>query len=47
MWDKLSLQWKLPNLEALVTEVGLSELPAAIERILQGEQVGRVLVRLD
>ncbi len=47
MWDRLSLQWKLPNLEALATEVGLNELPAAIERILQGEQVGRVLVRLD
>ncbi|KAB0550022.1 YhdH/YhfP family quinone oxidoreductase [Pseudomonas argentinensis] len=47
MWDKLSLQWKLPNLQALASEVGLEELPAAIERILQGEQVGRVLVRLD
>lgn len=47
MWDKLSLQWKLPNLDDLVTEVGLTQLPAAIEQILRGEQVGRVLVRLD
>lgn len=47
MWDKLSLQWKLPNLDDLVTEVGLMQLPAAIEQILRGEQVGRVLVRLD
>lgn len=47
MWDKLSLQWKLPNLDDLVTEVSLTQLPAAIEQILRGEQVGRVLVRLD
>jgi len=47
MWDKLSLQWKLPNLDDLVTEVGLTQLPAAIAQMLRGEQVGRVLVRLD
>lgn len=47
MWDKLSLQWKLPNLDDLVTEVSLTQLPAAIAQILRGEQVGRVLVRLD
>lgn len=46
MWDRLSVQWKLPNLDELVTEVGLAQLPEAIERILQGGQVGRVLVRL-
>jgi len=47
MWDKLSLQWKLPNLDSLVQEIALEELPAAIERILAGQQVGRMLVRLD
>ncbi len=47
MWDKLSLQWKLPNLDELVHEITLQELPDAIERILAGQQVGRVLVRLD
>jgi len=46
MWDKLSLQWKL-DLSALCQEVGLEELPAAIERILAGGMVGRILVRLD
>lgn len=46
MWDKLSVQWKL-DLNALVTEVALDELPQAIPRILAGELVGRVLVRLD
>ena len=47
MWDKLSLQWKVPNLADLVEEVTLDELPVAIERILAGGQVGRTLVRLD
>ncbi|MCQ2041035.1 alcohol dehydrogenase [Stutzerimonas kunmingensis] len=47
MWDKLSLQWKLANLDDLSQEVGLEELPTAIVRILAGGQVGRVLVRVD
>ncbi|WP_313084800.1 YhdH/YhfP family quinone oxidoreductase [Pseudomonas sp.] len=47
MWDKLSVQWKLPNLDDLVEEVSLEELPGAIERILAGQHTGRMLVRLD
>lgn len=47
MWDKLSLQWKLPNMDRLVQEITLQALPEAIERILAGQQVGRMLVRLD
>lgn len=47
MWDKLSVQWKLPNLNDLVQEISLESLPEAIERILAGQQTGRVLVRLD
>ncbi|WP_421681651.1 YhdH/YhfP family quinone oxidoreductase [Stutzerimonas urumqiensis] len=45
MWDKLSVQWKI-DLSALVREVSLGELAGEIERILQGQQVGRVLVDL-
>lgn len=47
MWDKLSLQWKLANLDELVKEISLQELPAEIERVLAGQQVGRAIVRLD
>lgn len=47
MWDKLSTQWKLANLTDLVQEISLEELPQAIERILAGQQTGRMLVRLD
>ena len=46
MWDRLSLQWKL-DLEALVTEIGLAEVPQAISQILAGQIAGRVLVRID
>lgn len=45
MWDRLSLQWKV-NLDALVSEVSLEQLPAAIAQVLAGKQVGRVLVNL-
>lgn len=45
MWDKLSLQWKV-NLDAMVSEVTLEQLPAAIAQVLAGKQVGRVLVNL-
>ncbi|WP_417775879.1 YhdH/YhfP family quinone oxidoreductase [Stutzerimonas xanthomarina] len=47
MWDKLSVQWKLPNLDDLAQEISLEQLPEAIERILSGQQTGRMLVRLD
>ncbi len=47
MWDKLSLQWKLPNLSDLAQEIALEELPEAIERILASQQSGRIVVRLD
>jgi alcohol dehydrogenase len=47
MWDKLSLQWKLHNLEALVNEITLDELSHAIGKMLAGRQVGRVLVNLQ
>ncbi|WP_069866186.1 YhdH/YhfP family quinone oxidoreductase [Pseudomonas citronellolis] len=47
MWDKLSLQWKLPRLEELVREIRLDDLPTAIHQILAGKLVGRLLVNLD
>ncbi len=47
MWDKLSLQWKLGNLDGLAREVTLEELPEAITQMLAGKLVGRMLVRID
>ncbi len=46
IWQKLATRWKLPQMERLVTECSLQELSGHIDRILAGEQVGRVLVNL-
>lgn len=46
MWDKLATEWKL-DLEPLVKEISLTEVPAAIIAMLASQQVGRTLVRID
>ena len=46
-WNRLASEWKLENLSAMSTEVGLDDLPRYIDRIFAGETVGRVLVSLD
>jgi acrylyl-CoA reductase (NADPH) len=47
LWDKLAGDWKLNQLEALTTEVGLSQLDEKIDAILKGQLSGRTLVNLD
>jgi alcohol dehydrogenase len=47
MWDKLSVQWKMENLDGLASEISLEQLPEAIGQMLAGKLVGRVLVRID
>ena len=46
IWQLLANEWKLQGLAELAREVGLDELEPEIERILQGGQTGRVVVRL-
>ncbi len=48
LWGKLGKEWALDveQLASTVREVDLEHLPAEIDRILRGEQVGRVLVRV-
>ena len=45
IWEKFSSDWKL-DLAELTKEVSLDELENEIEKILQGNQVGRILVNL-
>ncbi len=45
IWQLLAGPWKPANLEAMVAEVGLEQLPEQVERILAGQIAGRVLVR--
>lgn len=44
LWEKLATEWKLDALDELAREVGLADLNPEIDRILRGEQVGRVIV---
>ena len=46
IWQLLAGEWKLDALAELAREVTLDELEPEIERILQGGQTGRVVVRL-
>lgn len=46
VWQKLAGEWKLPMLDGLAREVTLDQLDPEIERILKGQQKGRVLVKL-
>lgn len=47
VWQKLAGPWRPEGLESVARERRLEELEPEIERILQGEQRGRVVVRLD
>ena len=46
IWQLIADEWKLDSLSDMVREVTLDELEPEIERILQGGQTGRVIVRL-
>ncbi|HET6527976.1 MAG TPA: YhdH/YhfP family quinone oxidoreductase [Balneolaceae bacterium] len=46
LWQKLAADWKPEQLNLLAKEVSLGGLNEEIERILQGKQVGRVVVNL-
>lgn len=46
VWDKLAYEWKPNGLDSMATERSLPELSPEIDRILEGGQVGRILVAL-
>lgn len=47
LWHKLATDWKLDGLNTLGRDVALANLEEEIQRILQGQQVGRVVVTLS
>lgn len=47
IWNRMSTDWKVDQLEQLTTEITLEDLDSNIELILQGKQKGRVLVNLN
>jgi putative YhdH/YhfP family quinone oxidoreductase len=46
IWEKLAGEWKLKNLDQLVSEIGLAELGHCMDTMLQGKSKGRTLVKL-
>lgn len=46
IWNKLADDWKPATLHVLAREVTLHDLPKEIETILDGKQVGKVLINL-
>lgn len=46
VWQLFAGDWKLDGLERLATEISLAELGPAIERILAGRSLGRVVVNI-
>ncbi len=46
IWELLAGKWKLSNLETICRECSLEELNKEIDKILDGDQVGKVLVNL-
>jgi len=47
IWDKLSSNWKLDNLNNNVDEVSLEELNEKIDMILSGKHKGRTVINLE
>ncbi|MGB2691070.1 MAG: YhdH/YhfP family quinone oxidoreductase [Thermodesulfobacteriota bacterium] len=47
IWNRISTDWKVDQLETLTTEITLEDLDSNIELILEGKQKGRVLVNLN
>ena len=47
IWDRLAVQWKLDNLDAIAQPVDLEQLPSKIPEILAGRITGRLVVRIQ
>ena len=47
IWNNFSSNWKLENIDENIKDIPLDELPSEIDKILKGEQVGRVRIAYD
>jgi putative YhdH/YhfP family quinone oxidoreductase len=47
IWDRLAVQWKLDNLDAIARPVDLEQLPSKIPEILAGRVTGRVVFHIQ
>ncbi len=47
IWNKFASEWKLDSLQQLTKEITLDEVSCYLDKILAGENVGRVIVRME
>ena len=47
IWNNFSSNWKLENIDKNIKDISLDELPSEIDKILKGNQIGRVRVVYD
>ncbi|MFB3121037.1 MAG: oxidoreductase, partial [Candidatus Binatia bacterium] len=47
IWQKISQEWKLENLDGLSSECPLEELSQKVDAILEGKLKGRTVVNLS
>ena len=47
IWSNFSSNWKLENIDENIKDISLDELPSEIDKILKGEQIGRVRIAYD
>ena len=47
IWNNFSSSWKLENIDENIKDISLNELPSEIDKILKGNQIGRVRVVYD
>jgi acrylyl-CoA reductase (NADPH) len=45
-WSKLGSDWKLDNLDGLIEEISLEQVPESLDKIKQGTVVGRYVVNM-
>jgi putative YhdH/YhfP family quinone oxidoreductase len=46
-WQKLASQWKIPNMEEVVEEIGLDDLDQCIDNMLGRKHKGRTIIHLE
>ena len=47
VWENFSSSWKLESIDENIKNISLDELPEEIDKILKGEQIGRVRIEYD
>jgi len=47
VWNNFASHWKLENIDQNIKDISLDELPNEIDKILNGEQIGRVRIVYD